>query len=104
MIREILIGRSRRRRRGMGALLRQREDIAELQKTPRAGTVEVHKHYGGGGGGGGHDEAHTIASHSDTTATGAELETLTDGSETALHSHAGGGGSITQAWAHALRV
>lgn len=32
--------------------------------------------------------AHTIASHSDTTATGAELEELTDGSETTLHSHA----------------
>ncbi len=31
---------------------------------------------------------HTIVSHDDTTATGAELETLTDGSETALHSHA----------------
>jgi len=37
--------------------------------------------------------AHTIASHSDTTATGAELEELTDGSETTLHSHAGGGGA-----------
>lgn len=35
---------------------------------------------------------HNIASHSDTTATGSELETLTDGSETNLHSHAGGGG------------
>ncbi len=34
--------------------------------------------------------AHTVASHSDTTATGAELEELTDGSVTALHSHAGG--------------
>jgi|10_taG_2_1085330.scaffolds.fasta_scaffold00110_34 hypothetical protein len=32
--------------------------------------------------------AHTIASHSDTTATGAELETLTDGSDAdALHIH-----------------
>lgn len=38
-----------------------------------------------------HASAHTVASHSDTTGTGAELETLTDGSETALHSHAGGG-------------
>lgn len=36
-----------------------------------------------------HSEAHTIASHSDTTATGAELETLTDGSNAdALHVHA----------------
>jgi hypothetical protein len=35
-----------------------------------------------------HAEAHTVASHSDTTATGAELETLTDGSTTALHVHA----------------
>lgn len=39
-----------------------------------------------------HAEGHTIPSHSDTTATGAELEELTDGSQTALHSHAGGGG------------
>ncbi len=35
-----------------------------------------------------HTEAHTIVSHSDTTATGAELETLTDGSNAdALHAH-----------------
>lgn len=41
-----------------------------------------------------HDEAHTIASHSDTTATGAELETLTDGSNAdALHKHAGVAGT-----------
>lgn len=33
--------------------------------------------------------AHTIASHSDTTATGAELEELTDGSNTTLHGHVG---------------
>ena len=39
--------------------------------------------------------SHTIASHSDTTGTGAELDTLTDGSETTLHSHAGGAGSPT---------
>jgi len=37
-----------------------------------------------------HADAHTVASHSDTTATGTELETLTDGSTTALHVHAGG--------------
>ena len=37
-----------------------------------------------------HVEAHTVASHSDTTATGAELETLTDGSDAdALHAHDG---------------
>lgn len=43
--------------------------------------------------------AHTIASHSDTTATGAELETLTDGSETELHSHPadGDGAALTVA-------
>ena len=36
-----------------------------------------------------HNEAHTVASHSDTTATGAELETLTNGSDAdALHVHA----------------
>ena len=35
-----------------------------------------------------HTEAHTVASHSDTTATGAELETLTDGSDSdGLHDH-----------------
>ena len=38
------------------------------------------------------DAAHAIDSHSDTTATGAELDELTGGGETALHSHAGGGG------------
>lgn len=36
--------------------------------------------------------AHTIVSHSDTTATGTELNTLTDGSNAdALHTHAGAG-------------
>lgn len=38
-------------------------------------------------------KAHTIASHSDTAATGAELEELTGGSETTLHSHAAGAGA-----------
>jgi hypothetical protein len=49
--------------------------------------------------------AHTVASHSDTTATGANLTTLTNASETALHSHAAAatsgwtrvGGSTTEA-------
>lgn len=37
-----------------------------------------------------HAESHTVASHSDTTATGAELETLTDGSNAdSLHVHEG---------------
>ena len=36
-----------------------------------------------------HNESHTIVSHSDTTATGAELNTLTGGGDTALHDHAG---------------
>jgi hypothetical protein len=40
-----------------------------------------------------HADAHTVVSHSDTTATGAELETLTDGSTTSLHAHSGGGPS-----------
>lgn len=38
-----------------------------------------------------HNESHTVASHSDTSATGSELNELTNGSETTLHSHAGGG-------------
>lgn len=37
--------------------------------------------------------AEITANDGDTDITGAELETLTDGSETTLHSHAGGGGS-----------
>ena len=38
-----------------------------------------------------HPEAHTVASHSDTTGTGAELNTLTDGSNAdSLHVHAKG--------------
>jgi len=36
-----------------------------------------------------HAESHTVASHSDTTATGAELNTLTGGGNTTLHSHDG---------------
>ncbi len=36
-----------------------------------------------------HNEAHTVVSHSDTTATGLELDELTDGSESTLHSHSG---------------
>ncbi len=35
-----------------------------------------------------HAESHTVVSHSDTTATGANLNTLVGGGETALHSHA----------------
>ena len=44
-----------------------------------------------------HAEAHTVASHSDTTGTGAELEELTDGSETTKHTHAASGvrGSVS---------
>lgn len=38
-----------------------------------------------------HAASHDVASHSDTSATGAELNELTDSSETTLHSHAGGG-------------
>jgi hypothetical protein len=37
-------------------------------------------------------KAHTIASHSDTTATGAQLNELVGGGQTVLHSHAGAGG------------
>jgi hypothetical protein len=36
-----------------------------------------------------HAESHTIVSHSDTTATGAELDTLTGGGDTTLHDHDG---------------
>lgn len=37
-----------------------------------------------------HAQSHNIASHSDTTATGAETETLTDGSDAdSLHTHSG---------------
>jgi len=39
-----------------------------------------------------HAESHSVASHSDTSATGSELNELTDGSTTVLHAHAGGGG------------
>lgn len=40
-----------------------------------------------------HPQLHTVASHSDTSATGAELNTLTDGSNADdLHNHSGGVG------------
>jgi len=45
-----------------------------------------------------HTESHTVVSHSDTTATGAELETLTDGSDAdALHAHAINDAKVTNA-------
>jgi len=46
-----------------------------------------------------HNESHNIVSHSDTDATGAELNTLTDGSNAdSLHSHSGSGaGDMTMA-------
>jgi len=44
------------------------------------------------------DFEHSVVSHSDTTATGAELNTLTDGSNAdALHSHSGGVGPTAHA-------
>ena len=43
-----------------------------------------------------HNESHTIVSHSDTSGTGSELNTLTGGGETTLHSHAGGARAITK--------
>ncbi len=45
-----------------------------------------------------HAESHSVASHSDTTATGAELDELTDGSVTTLHSHTGALGLGDHAW------
>ena len=45
-----------------------------------------------------HAESHTIVSHSDTSATGAELNELTDSSETTLHSHASSGSSVGGQW------
>ncbi len=38
-----------------------------------------------------HAASHSVASHNDTTATGANLNTLVGGGETALHSHAAAG-------------
>lgn len=43
-------------------------------------------------------EAHSVASHSDTIATGAELNELVGGSETTLHSHAGSSSSNVNLW------
>jgi len=46
--------------------------------------------------GGGSVTNHTVASHSDTTGTGTELDTLTDGSNAdSLHVHAGGAVALT---------
>jgi hypothetical protein len=46
--------------------------------------------------------SHNIASHSDTTATGAQLNELVGGGETALHSHAGGASVFGQDYQSAL--
>ncbi len=49
--------------------------------TTHAGNADAH-----------HNESHTVASHSDTSATGTELNTLTDGSNAdSLHSHESSG-------------
>ena len=59
--------------------------VATNSITTHAGDADAH-----------HAQSHNIASHSDTTATGAELETLTDGSNAdSLHAHPGGGGAST---------
>jgi hypothetical protein len=50
MTKRILIGRSKQRR-GLGIIDRLRRQVAEVEKAPQAGTVEVHKHYNMGGGG-----------------------------------------------------
>ncbi len=42
-----------------------------------------------------HASSHNVASHSDTSTTGAELNELAAGNDTALHSHAGGGAAVT---------
>jgi len=55
-------------------------NITISETGPRTGSGDVTINADPGG-------AHTIASHSDTTATGTELNTLTDGSETSLHKH-----------------
>lgn len=41
-----------------------------------------------------HNESHTVASHSDTSATGAQLNTLVGGGSTTLHSHIAGMGTL----------
>lgn len=61
-----------------------------------AGSGAAHDTLSGIGADDHHDEAHTAASHSDQGATGAELETLTDGSDAdALHVHPAGSHGTT---------
>ena len=57
-----------------------------------AGISLNHSDLGGIGTDDHHAQSHTIASHSDTSATGPELDELTDGSTTTLHYHAGASG------------
>ncbi len=51
-----------------------------------------------------HTESHVIASHSDTTATGTQLNELTTSGETSLHSHAGGGGAVASVFGRSGEV
>lgn len=61
---------------------------ADGSATTPARSDHVHAHGSGYLPNAHHNESHTVASHSDTTATGAELETLTDGSNAdSLHAH-----------------
>lgn len=61
-------------------------------KTPDDHHTEVHPHatHSGIGPNDHHPQSHPVASHPDTSATGAQLTTVTDGSEVdGLHSHPG---------------
>ncbi len=62
-----------------------------MQAPPGAGSV-AHADTTGKTANDHHNELHTVASHSDTNATGAQLNTLTDGSNAdSLHTHTGAG-------------
>lgn len=66
------------------------EDVVEHAFTHASGDEDELSHdvLGGVSADDHHTESHTVASHSDTTATGAELETLTDTSDAdSLHTH-----------------
>jgi hypothetical protein len=67
----------------------------EPQDLPAGGGASAHGDLTGVTSDQHHAQSHTVASHSDTTATGAELNELTGGGATSLHSHAGGSSPLT---------
>ncbi|MCJ7676824.1 MAG: hypothetical protein MUO35_03790 [Anaerolineales bacterium] len=91
-----LIGKSKKKR-GLGVIERQGQDIKALQRAPQAGVLTVHKHFLTGGGAAGGGGATLLDDLTDVNAPApADDDVLTwdDGAGEWIAA-AGGGGGVT---------